>query len=59
MLGAREYWEKRDIALIGGEKVMELYESLLEDKVLTLKKFSAEDMVLEGLKSFRKNLIKD
>ena len=59
LLGAREYWEKRDIALIGGEKVMELYESLLEDKVLTLKKFSAEDMVLEGLKSFRKNLIKD
>ena len=37
LLGAREYWEKRDIALIGGEKVMELYESLLEDKVLTLK----------------------
>jgi len=37
---------------------MELYESLLEDKVLTIKKFSAEDMVLEGLKSFRKNLIK-
>ncbi len=59
LLGAREYWEKRDIALIGGEKVMELYASLLEDKVLTLKKFSAEDMVLEGLKSFRKNLIKD
>ena len=59
LLGAREYWEKRDIALIGGEKVMELYESLLEDKVLTLKKYSAEDMVLEGLKSFRKNLIKD
>ena len=59
LLGVREYWEKRDIALIGGEKVMELYESLLEDKVLTLKKFSAEDMVLEGLKSFRKNLIKD
>jgi 2-dehydro-3-deoxygalactonokinase len=58
LLGAKEYWEKRDIALIGGEKVMELYESLLEDKVLTIKKFSAEDMVLEGLKSFRKNLIK-
>ena len=30
LLGAREYWEKRDIALIGGEKIMELYESLLE-----------------------------
>ena len=59
LLGTREYWEKRDIALIGGEKVMELYASLLEDKVLTLKKFSAEDMVLEGLKSFSKNLIKD
>lgn len=59
LLGAREYWEKKDIALIGGEKVMELYASLLEDKVLTLKKFSAEDMVLEGLKSFSKNLIKD
>ena len=58
LLGAKEYWEKRDIALIGCEKVMELYESLLEDKVLTIKKFSAEDMVLEGLKSFRKNLIK-
>lgn len=58
LLGAKEHWEKRDIALIGGEKVMELYESLLEDKVLTIKKFSAEDMVLEGLKSFRKNLIK-
>ena len=58
LLGVKEHWEKRDIALIGGEKVMELYESLLEDKVLTIKKFSAEDMVLEGLKSFRKNLIK-
>ena len=58
LLGAKEHWKKRDIALIGGEKVMELYESLLEDKVLTIKKFSAEDMVLEGLKSFRKNLIK-
>ena len=59
LLGAKEYWEKRDIALIGSKKVMELYECLLEDKVLTLKKISAEDMVLEGLKSFRKNLIKD
>ncbi len=39
LLGAKEHWEKRDIAL-------------------TIKKFSAEDMVLEGLKSFRKNLIK-
>jgi hypothetical protein len=37
---------------------MDLYENLLEDKALSLKKFSAEEMVLQGLKSFRKNLMK-
>ena len=40
------------------EKSREIYENLLEDKVLSLKKFSAEEMVLQGLKSFRKNLMK-
>ena len=57
LLGAREFWENCDVVLIGSEKVMNLYEKLLEDKTLSLKKFSAEEMVLQGLKSFRKNLI--
>lgn len=58
LLGAKDFWENRDVALIGSKKVMKLYENLLEDKVLSLKKFSAEEMVLQGLKSFRKNLMK-
>jgi len=58
LLGAKDFWEKCDVALIGSKKVMDLYENLLEDKVLSLKKFSDEEMVLQGLKSFRKNLMK-
>ena len=58
LLGAKDFWENCDVALIGSKKVMDLYENLLEDKVLSLKKFSAEEMVLQGLKTFRKNLMK-
>jgi 2-keto-3-deoxy-galactonokinase len=58
LLGAKDFWENCDVALIGSKKVMDLYENLLEDKALSLKKFSAEEMVLQGLKSFRKNLMK-
>jgi 2-dehydro-3-deoxygalactonokinase len=58
LLGAKEFWENCDVVLIGSENVMNLYEKLLEDKTLSLKKFSAEEMVLQGLKSFRKNLMK-
>jgi 2-keto-3-deoxy-galactonokinase len=56
--GVKDFWENCDVTLIGSKKVMDLYENLLEDKVLSLKKFSAEEMVLQGLKSFRKNLMK-
>ena len=58
LLGVKDFWENCDVALIGSKKVMDLYENLLEDKALSLKKFSAEEMVLQGLKSFRKNLMK-
>ena len=58
LLGSLEFWQKKDIVLIGNTDLIELYEYILHKKVNSIKKFLSKDMVLKGLKNFKKRLYK-
>ncbi len=55
LLGSVEFWKNNDIVLIGNPDLMEIYEFVLNKKVKSIKKFLSSDMVLKGLKNFKKN----
>ena len=56
LLGSLEFWENNDIVLIGNKNLVDLYSDVLTSKVSSIKKFASEDMMLKGLKDFRKKL---
>ena len=53
LLGSLEFWEKKDIVLIGNADLIELYEYILHNSVNSIKIFLSKDMVLKGLKNFK------
>ena len=54
LIGSIEFWEKKDIVLIGNPDLTELYEYILRNRVNSIKNFLSKDMVLKGLKNFKK-----
>ena len=56
LLGSLEFWKNNDIVLIGNKNLVDLYGDVLISKVSSLKKFTSKDMILKGLKDFRKKL---
>ena len=57
LLGSVEFWKNNDIVLIGNPYLTEMYQFVLNKKVKSIKKFLSSDMVLKGLKNFKKILI--
>ena len=53
LLGSIEFWEKKDIVLIGNADLVKMYEYVLQKKVNSVKSFLSKDMVLKGLKNFK------
>ena len=58
LLGSLEFWKNKDIVLIGKPDLTEMYQFVLNKKVKSIKKFLSSDMVLKGLKNFKKNFNK-
>ena len=58
LLGSVEFWKNNDIVLIGNPDLTEMYQFVLNKKVKSIKKFLSSDMVLKGLKNFKKNFNK-
>ena len=58
LLGCVEFWKNNDIVLIGNPDLTEMYQFVLNKKVKSIKKFLSSDMVLKGLKNFKKNFNK-
>ena len=56
LLGSLEFWENNDIVLIGNKDLADLYGDVLISKVSSIQKFTSKDMILKGLKDFRKKL---
>ena len=56
LLGSLEFWENNDIVLIGNKNLIDLYGDVLISKVSSIQKFTSKDMILKGLKDFRKKL---
>ena len=56
LLGSLEFWENNDIVLIGNKNLVDLYGDVLISKVSSIQKFTSKDMILKGLKGFRKKL---
>ena len=55
LLGSMEFWKNNDIVLIGNPDLTAMYQFVLNKKVKSIKKFLSRDMVLKGLKNFKKN----
>ena len=55
LLGSMEFWKNNDIILIGNQDLTEMYQFILNKKVKSIKKLLSRDMVLKGLKNFKKN----
>ena len=53
LLGSMEFWEKKDIVLIGNADLVKMYEYVLQKKVNSIKSFLSEEMLLKGLKNFK------
>ena len=53
LLGSIEFWEKKNIVLIGNADLVKMYEYVLQKKVNSIKSFLSEEMVLKGLKNFK------
>ncbi len=58
LLGSVEFWQNSDIVLVGNSDLIEMYEYVLNKKVKSIKKFLSGEMVLKGLKKFKKNFNK-
>ena len=57
LIGSIEFWEKKDIVLIGNADLIKLYEYILHNKVNSIKVFLSKDKVLKGLKNFKNKLL--
>ena len=57
LIGSIEFWEKKDIVLIGNADLIKLYEYILHNRVNTIKVFLSKNKVLKGLKNFKNKLL--
>ncbi|MAK06403.1 MAG: hypothetical protein CMM64_04695 [Rhodospirillaceae bacterium] len=55
LLGSVEFWKNSDIVLIGNPDLTAMYQFVFNKKVKSIKKFLSRDMILKGLKNFKKN----
>ena len=55
LLGSVEFWKNSDIVLIGNPDLTAMYQFVLNKKVKSIRKFLSRDMILKGLKNFKKN----
>ena len=55
LLGSVEFWKNNDIVIIGNSNLIELYGYVLDKKAKSVKKALSEEMILKGLKNFKKN----
>ena len=53
LVGSLEFWEKKDVVLIGNPDLTEFYEYILQNRVNSIKSILSKDMVLKGLKNFK------
>ena len=57
LLGSAEFWENKNIVLIGNKVLVELYSFVLKNKVTSIKECISDEMVLNGLKLFKDKII--
>ena len=57
LLGSAEFWENKNIVLIGNKVLVELYSFVLKNKVTSIKECISDEMVLKGLKLFKDKII--
>ena len=57
LLGGAEFWENKNIVLIGNKVLVELYSFVLKNKVTSIKECISDEMVLKGLKLFKDKII--
>ena len=54
--GSRNYWEDKDLIIIGSSNLNNYYKLILNERSNTVRLFNSNDMVLQGLSSFKKSL---
>ena len=54
--GSRNYWEDKDLIIIGASNLNDYYELILNERSNTVRLYNSNDMVLKGLSSFKKSL---
>ena len=57
LLGSAEFWENKNIVLIGNKVLVELYSFVLKNKVTSIKECISDEMVFKGLKLFKDKII--
>jgi 2-dehydro-3-deoxygalactonokinase len=57
LLGSAEFWENKNIVLIGNKVLVELYSFVLKNKVTSIKECISDEMLLKGLKLFKDKII--
>ena len=54
--GSRNYWEDKDLVIIGSSNLNKYYELILNGRSKSIQLFNSNDMVLNGLSFFKKSL---
>ncbi len=54
--GSRNYWEDKDLIIIGSSNLNNYYKLILNERSNTVRLYNSNDMVLQGLSSFKKSL---
>jgi 2-dehydro-3-deoxygalactonokinase len=54
--GSRNYWEDKDLVIIGSSNLNNYYDLILKERSNTITLYNSNDMVLQGLSSFKKSL---
>ena len=54
--GSRNYWEDKDLIIIGSSNLNNYYKLILNERSNTVRLYNSNDMVLQGLSSVKKSL---
>ena len=54
--GSINYWKDKDLIIIGSSNLNNYYELILNERSKTVRLYNSNDMVLQGLSSFKKSL---
>jgi len=54
--GSINYWKDKDLIIIGSSNLNNYYELILNERSNTVRLYNSNDMVLQGLSSFKKSL---